>query len=451
MDTVIFIVATIVAIISSFYLFGIGQVSHLKKNWVQYRCNPIYMPMAGMVGDDVVSNFTKCTMKGFHDYAGFIMDPLMAEFSIVNDTLGEVTSTMSSMRSMFSGVRGGFLGIVGSVFGKIQNVMSQTQYIVIRMRTLMSRVVGIMFSFVYIFYGGMQSGQSLVNGPVGKTMSFLCFDPDTLVETTKGFKKMSHIEIGDRLLPDLSVVTSTYSLLGIGVHMYSINGVIVTGSHKVKHGNKFIRVDSHPDAKKTDKTCPKLSCINTNNHRIKIKNTEFLDFDESDDLEFKKFKDNYIQKMYNGSVVTKPSPYKNGILPKSEVSLLGGLAIPVYGISVGDRLDNGDLVMGVCIHHVPSNMYVELGKNLFVTPNTWVVVDNKIIPAEKLGNTAIDDRNKTSIVYQLITPSSTIPIVSEDDARFMVLDELQTTEDFYYALKDSIITTGRFRGKEIVI
>jgi hypothetical protein len=107
--------------------------------------------------------------------------------------------------------------------------------------------------------------------------------------------------------------------------------------------------------------------------------------------------------------------------------------------------------MGICMHHVPSNMYVEIGKNLFVTPNTWVLLDNNIVPAEKMGNTAVDDRCKTHIVYQLITPSSTIPIVAEDEARFMVLDELQTTEDFYHALKDSIITTGRFRGKEIVI
>jgi len=451
MDTVIFIVATIVALISSFYLFGIGQVAHLKKNWVQYRCNPIYMPMAGMVGDDVLSNFTKCTMKGFHDYAGFIMDPLMAEFSIVNDTLGEVTSTMTSMRSMFSGVRGGFLGIVGSVFGKIQNVMSQTQYIVIRMRTLMSRVVGIMFSFVYIFYGGMQSGQSLVNGPVGKTMSFLCFDPETIVETMAGPKPMKHVMIGDRLLPDMAMVTSTYCLLGEGVQMYSINEVIVTGSHKVKYKNKFIRVDKHPDVKVSEKVCKKLACLNTTTHRIKIKNTEFLDFDESEDLEFKKFKNSYIQNIYNGSVATKPSPYKNGILPQSEVPLLGGIAIPIHGITVGDRLDNGDLVMGVCIHTIPSNMYVELGKRLLVSPNTWVVIDNNIVPAEKLGKVATEDKRNISIVYQLITPSSTIPLITDDDVRFMVLDELQTTENFYHELKDSIITTGRFRGKEIVI
>jgi hypothetical protein len=96
-------------------------------------------------------------------------------------------------------------------------------------------------------------------------------------------------------------------------------------------------------------------------------------------------------------------------------------------------------------------MYVELGKRLLVSPNTWVVIDNNIVPAEKLGKVATEDKRNISIVYQLITPSSTIPLITDDDVRFMVLDELQTTENFYHELKDSIITTGRFRGKEIVI
>jgi len=144
MEIIIVLATTLVAIMASSYMFAVGQIQHIKKNWVQYRCNPIYMPVAGLVGDDVISNFTKCTMKGFNDYAGFVMDPIMAEFSVVNDTLGEIGGAMSSMRSMFSGVRGGFLGIVGSVFGKIQNLMSSIQYIIIRMRTLIGRLIAVM-------------------------------------------------------------------------------------------------------------------------------------------------------------------------------------------------------------------------------------------------------------------------------------------------------------------
>ena len=166
METIIFAVVTIVAIGASTYLFALSQVDHLKRNWVKYRCNPIYMPMAGLVGQDIFTNFTKCTMKGFHEYAGFMMDPIMAEFDTVGSTIGELGSALRDMRTTMSSMRGGFLGIVGSVFGKIQNLMSSIQYIIIRMRTLLSRIMGVMMSFMLIFYTGMETGQSVMNGPI---------------------------------------------------------------------------------------------------------------------------------------------------------------------------------------------------------------------------------------------------------------------------------------------
>jgi len=166
MDAIIFATTTTVAICASLYLFALSRVDFLKRNWVKYRCNPIYMPVAGLVGQDVFSNFTKCTMKGFHDYAGFVMDPIMAEFDTVGSTVSEIGGALKDVRSMMSGMRGGFMGIFGSVFGKIQNLMSSVQYIIIRMRTLLSRIMGVMMSFMLIFYTGMQTGESVVNGPI---------------------------------------------------------------------------------------------------------------------------------------------------------------------------------------------------------------------------------------------------------------------------------------------
>ena len=164
MDVAVFALATLVAVGVSLYLFALSRVDELKKNWMEYRCNPIYMPLAGFVGESVSANFTKCTMKGFQDYAGFVMDPLMAQFSLVNDTLGEVTGNMNSMRSMMGEMRGGFLGIVGSVFGKIQNLTSHIQYIMIRMRTLMSRIVGVMITFAAIAAAGEVNVNSIAPG-----------------------------------------------------------------------------------------------------------------------------------------------------------------------------------------------------------------------------------------------------------------------------------------------
>jgi hypothetical protein len=448
MDIIIFAVVTIVAIFTSLYLYAGSQVANLKKNWAQYRCNPIYMPMAGMVGDNVLSNFTKCTMSGFHTYAGFIMDPIVAEFDVVNDTLGEVSSTLGSMRSMMSGVRGGFLGIIGSVFGKIQNVMSQTQYTVIRMRTLMSRVVGIMYSFVYIFYGGMQSGQSLVNGPVGRTMSVLCFDENTKIQTFDGLKSMKDVKIGDRLQANLALVTSVYKIDGEGVEMYSLSDILVSGSHKVKYKNKFIRVDKHPSAKKMKTPSERLVCLNTSSHRISIKNYEFLDFVESEDSEFMRFKNTYIQMLYNGTVREAPSEYTSGIMYGTYISTMKGPKM-IQDIELDDVLDTGDSIKGICAHILKSNTYVEIGSGILAAPGTWVYKDNKIVRADTFGHEYNNDI-PNCIMYQLITESSMYTVLGKDTS-LRVLDELQTTEPFFHSLKDTIITSGRFRNKLVVI
>lgn len=451
METAIVLVATTVAIVASLYLFGLSQVDHVKKNWVQYRCNPVYMPMAGMVGDDVVSNFTKCTMKGFHDYAGFVMDPIMAEFSTVNDTIGEIGSTMHSMRSMMSGVRGGFLGIVGSVFGKIQNVMSQTQYIVIRMRTLMSRIVAIMFSFVYIFYGGMQSGQSLVNGPVGKTMNFLCFSEKTKIQTARGKFEMKDVQLGDILMENNAQVTSIYKLDGTGVQMYRVKDILVTGSHKMAYKGKFIRVDKHPLAEKTDIQCKNLVCFNTTSHRIRIDGFDFLDFTESHDLQLLSFKNDYIQYMYNGKTTKNVYPDPTGLLPETLIPINGGF-VPISMMGVGQRLDNGQTIKGVVVHSMPGNMpYVEVGTGVLVSPSTWVYKDGKVHRAAEIGNICLDVTLEPKLFYQLITETSMFPITNINGGRVFVLDELETTDPFFHKIKDRIITSGCFPNKRLVV
>jgi hypothetical protein len=166
MDTIIVLLTTLTAVMMVGYSIAQGHIAYLKKNWPAHRCNPIYMPLAGLVGQDVFNNFTKCTMKGFHDYAGFMMDPLVGELDSITDVVGDIGDAVHDMRGMMSSTRGGFMGITGMVFGKIFNTMSSIQYIIIRMRTLMGRVMGIMMSFVLMFSTGMQSAESVNNGPI---------------------------------------------------------------------------------------------------------------------------------------------------------------------------------------------------------------------------------------------------------------------------------------------
>lgn len=279
METTIVVVATLVAAGASLYMLAMNNVKELKDNWPAYRCNPAYMPFAGLVGQDPFKNFTDCTMKSFQDYTGFVVDPIMAQFSQVTDVVTEIGGAMDDMRGMMAQTRTGFLGIVGTVFGKIENLMSQFQYIIIRMRTLMARLVGIMMSFVYIFYAGEQTGQSLINGPVGKTMNFLCFDEDTLIKTNSGNTMyMKDLKLGDTL-PHTNTVTSVYKIDGTDVPMFLLGTTKVSGGHKVWHQDKFIPVAEHPNAVRTSDS-RNLVCVNTHLRQFMVGSHIFMDFTE---------------------------------------------------------------------------------------------------------------------------------------------------------------------------
>ena len=162
----LFIILTVAAIFAALYFFGANQVKYLKDHWSELRCNPLYMPMAGYAGVDVFTNFSMCTTKGFHDYAGVAMDGVNAQMSTVAGSLGSIGDAMSDMRGLFSSVRGGFGMVFQMVFGKIHNLMSSMQYLMIRIRTLMGRIVAIFASLIYAFSAAEKTGEAIMDTPI---------------------------------------------------------------------------------------------------------------------------------------------------------------------------------------------------------------------------------------------------------------------------------------------
>jgi hypothetical protein len=427
MDIAIVAVATIVSIGACVYMYAMTKIKDLKANWVQHKCNPLYMPMAGLVGQDVFTNFTGCVMKNFQNYAGFMMDPIMGIFSDVSDSVSEIGTAMDDMRGMMADVRGGFLGIVGTVFGKIENLMSQFQYIIIRMRTLLARVVGIMMSFMYIFYGGMQTGESVGAGPIGKTVSFLCFDPTTQIETFYGEKLLiSDVALGLKLKGGGTVI-SAYIVSGKGVEMYTLDGVNVSGNHKVIYNKRPIPVKFHPHATKSA-NLPFLYCIDTSNNRIFIGNTEFLDF--SEDTSFSKCAKSRVdtEMFYNHHVSPKNAvnilghQHIQGISPHTAVVMHNGALKLAKEIEIEDVLEDGAIVKVVVYHSSNSTQFCELASDIFVHPRSWILDNDNISSARSLASSKVE--NKPSVIFNFITTSSNYSVANKEGKRFTLLDQL---------------------------
>lgn len=277
MDLVIFVVATLTAMLAVCYTMILARVDEIKENWVQYRCNPMYMPFASFVGVDTAGNFMRCTTKSFQDYAGFILDPINQLFGTFLGMFSSIADSLNSMRSMFNGIRTAFLGIVTMIFGKLANTMASMQYLMIRIRTVFLRVSGVMFSMMNIMNTGISSGKSVINGPIGKTISFLCFAPETRVLLNDGrMKEMSAVSIGD-VLKGGHTVTATYVLIGNDSQLFHLGDVLVTGSHRLASG---LRVDECPDSILTMSKSSLLYCLDTDTGILPLANgMEFLDFE----------------------------------------------------------------------------------------------------------------------------------------------------------------------------
>jgi phage-related protein len=184
MDLIIVIGIFIFGFIASSYLYALSRVEWLKKNWVEYRCNPIYMPMA----DDIESNFNYCVQNSMSSFMGYILEPITFITSSMSGMISGISNEVNMVRAMFNKVRTFISSIIQSVFGIFMNLIIEFQKIIIGMKDLMGKTIGILVTFMYILDGAIKTMQSAWNGPTGKLVRAIgkCFHPDTKIKLHNG-------------------------------------------------------------------------------------------------------------------------------------------------------------------------------------------------------------------------------------------------------------------------
>lgn len=387
-SVLVVLVSTFLAFGAALYAYGVSNLEEIKDNWVQYRCNPLYMPLADLVGSDIYTNFTNCTLQATHTYAGVALDPIYKNFTILTDTVNIIMNSMNDMRAAITGASSGFLSIIQSTFAKIQNTMYVTTQLFGRVRTIVSRMMATMAVMMNIVNTGIQTGQSIQNGPIGKAAEFFCFHPDTQIKV-KGdtLVKISDITPGTKLY-DGQIVISTLKFVG-GGPMFLLGSVRVSGNHKVLYDMDWIRVENHPDAIAVD-TCEFVYCLNTTANRILVDNYIFKDYEETTTPSILRKFFTRVQAAYGSKDMThdkikNPAKYTyTGILPTTNVKLESGEMTPASLIKIGDRLALGGAVKGVIHHRICGQA---LHNMRALAPGTWVLDEEEgVVPALYIEN-----------------------------------------------------------------
>lgn len=429
-SVLVVLLTTMIAFIAAIYAYGMSNLQEIKDNWVQYRCNPIYMPLAGMVGGDIGTNFTNCTLQSVNAYAGFVMDPLYSNFKILTDTINTILNSMNSIRGAVVGASEGFLGIIRSTYNKIQNTMSSTVQIVGRIRSIMNRMITTFAVLMNIVNTGIQTGQSVANGPIGQAAEFLCFSPHTRIDTEYGKIPMYLLEPGMKL-KDGQRIQSVLSFNGNYTQMYYLGDVHVSGNHKVKHNNRWVRVEHHPDAKEAP-ICKILYCLNTEAHTIPIEEYVFKDYEETDNHDILTTFFECVQRHYgtheNPEKLKNPLKYRyTGIRPYVKVLDKNRYGIRADEVKIGDELFKGGKVIGIVKHRIDGCTMLN---GIRMAPGTWVLESDGVhaqIEEKEIG---------VFTYYQFLTQNGMFMVRSAFNDCITLLDDQETIDEHVHAWRD---------------
>ena len=154
--------------ILALFLMGVVHASEsldkVRLHWNEYRCNPIYIPFAGMIRPDigVESNFQHCINIFAQDIFKFFIDEIMSLFKTVLSSITEIGNTLPGARSVFSRMRKVIFSFGAQTFGKVANSMSNVTYILIKIRDIMKRFVGEGYIATFLAQTGIDFAMSFV-------------------------------------------------------------------------------------------------------------------------------------------------------------------------------------------------------------------------------------------------------------------------------------------------
>lgn len=272
-------------------------ISKIKKNWPLYRCNPTVMPFASYFGHEPISNFTYCVQNMQTSYMSYLMEPTHYILGVFHNMLSGLMTDIQWIRVKIESLVSNIESIIGSIFSVFINIIVEFQRIFIKLKDMVAKILGVMATMVYLLESSMKTGESVMAGPIGEALRFVCFHPETPVVVDGGIRKpMRMVNIGDRL-ENGSLVMATMKIRGNSYNddhsrrnpFYKIydhvlgDYIYVTGSHLVynESSRTFIPVSQYPHAQLCDRKNREFSCLITDNHHIPIGEHLFWDWEDN--------------------------------------------------------------------------------------------------------------------------------------------------------------------------
>ena len=337
-DTTLSILIIIIFILLYFgTILGINY-QNIKKNWLKYRCNPMFIPIAGLFGVNTANNNSECAAAQQSSLMDTLLEPI--RYTQKNAIMASQQNTTNIEKTKTEQVqqKNTFTYLTGNIFNKMNNISIEFNRMGLSMKDIMNRIFGIFTVAFYIFKTLVNSIESNIN-----MIREACFVHNTIIQTKEGPIYIQDIKPGTILSND-SIVTSTMLLDGSVSQFYSLDKTIVTGNHKVYFNDQWIDVKDNPFAISLPEfKADKVYCLNTTSKTININNTIFSDWDDIDKDDLKILQTDYPNLTFD----TIHKFLENGLHKDTLIELDNKTKIPIKDITLGTILYNNIKVIGL--------------------------------------------------------------------------------------------------------
>lgn len=257
----------------------------IKKNWGNYKCQPLMIPLAFMFGADPGETFKECVKTTADDKVNESMTTVWDNMNQLNKMTSITNKTNQATINSIDNVNKATIKAFDGSNKSLQNVTSYLNSGFNKTKDILGKFTGVVEVLVQILKTSEKLTKGLKDTNAMKKIRKSCFYHDTpILLKDKTSKPISNINVNDILNKDILV-------LGIlklkkTEPFYKIksdkNDVFVTGSHLIFNtdiGN-FETVENHKNAELSDIKEEFVYCLITSNHLIPIDNLLFHDWED---------------------------------------------------------------------------------------------------------------------------------------------------------------------------
>uniref|UniRef100_A0A6C0AZR2 Uncharacterized protein n=1 Tax=viral metagenome TaxID=1070528 RepID=A0A6C0AZR2_9ZZZZ len=160
-DTIIAIIIIFIFFIWTTYYYVLNHIPLLRVNWEQNKCNPAYIPFAGMIINDpnksnldvVRDNFINCTENILLTIIGYVLEPIYYIMSVFLELFGRIITSVNQSRSLFNDIRKNVSNTSSEIYGRTLNITMPMVKQTIAIKSMFGKIQGILQTFLYTLFG----------------------------------------------------------------------------------------------------------------------------------------------------------------------------------------------------------------------------------------------------------------------------------------------------------